>query len=98
MLTRAQRVARPVQSDQRRGTRGIDRYRRALQPECVSDPARYHAPSAARTQIALQPSERLARKPTAIVVVHHTREHPSLAAPQFKRVKTLSLIHISEPT
>ncbi|RYJ23613.1 hypothetical protein CU044_5317 [Streptomyces sp. L-9-10] len=84
-LSLAQRLHRPVQGDQRRGTRGVDGDGGPLQAQRVGDTAGRDAAGPAGAEVALD-ALRDGAQPRHVVVVHHAREHADRTAPYRIRV------------
>ncbi len=82
-LARAQRLRREVHRHQRRGAGGVDRDRRALQPERVGDAAGGDAAGRAGAAVALG----RAGRSLGVVLGDDAGEDPGRAAAQLRRVE-----------
>ncbi len=84
-LALPQRLTRPVQRHQRRRTHGVDRDRRAFQPQRIRQSAGHHGRGTAGEQVALDAS--LGVEMTVPVARWRcSHEHPGVTLPQGMRV------------
>ena len=86
-LPTTQRPTPQMQRHQRRRTRSINRHRRPLQPQTISHTTRHHTTRITNTDIPFKLT-RHTPQTRRVIVIHHTREHPSITTPQRQRVNT----------